>query len=81
MTTPTAGMRFPRRLWWAPGYEVSEVDAFVERIEATLGNVASSGQAVTAVDVQQIKFRTTWREGYDEEMVDKALDSYALRLE
>jgi DivIVA domain-containing protein len=74
-------MRFPRRLWWAPGYEVSAVDAFVERIEATLGNVAWSGQAVTAADVRKAKFRTTWRQGYDEEMVDKALDSYALRLD
>jgi DivIVA domain-containing protein len=81
MTAPTGGAKFPRRPWWAPGYLSSEVDALVDRIEATLaGRIVWSGDAVTAEEVRQAKFRTTWREGYDEEMVDEALDSYAHQL-
>lgn len=82
MTRSPEAARFPRRPWWAPGYLVSEVDALVDRIEATLaGRIVWSNDAVTAEEVRRAKFRTTWREGYDEEAVDDALDCYAQQLD
>ncbi len=81
MTTPAKGMRFPRSPWLAPGYHVSDVDALIERIEATLGGFAWSSQAITAADVRQAMFRTTRRGGYDQRTVDQALDLYAEQLD
>jgi len=82
MTVPMEGTRFPRCQWWVPGYEISEVDALVDRIERTLaGTVIWSAETVSAADVRQATFRTSWRQGYDEEAVDKALDLYAEQLD
>jgi DivIVA domain-containing protein len=71
----TAGRFYRAR--WRPGYQTAEVDEFLARIEATLAGDARSGQVVTAADVEAVKFGTTRRGGYDEQVVDEALDHYA----
>jgi DivIVA domain-containing protein len=71
--------RFPRRAWF-PAYRASEVDALIDRIEATLDGTAGPGQAVTAADVRAARFRTTRRGGYDQSAVDEMLDAYAEQL-
>ena len=71
--------RFPRHAWF-PAYRASEVDALIDRIEATLGGTAGPGQAVTAADVRVARFRTTRRGGYDQSAVDEMLDAYAEQL-
>jgi DivIVA domain-containing protein len=60
-----------------PGYRTADVDEFVARIEATLVAGGQSGPVVTAADVEAVKFGTTRRGGYDEMVVDEALDLYA----
>jgi DivIVA domain-containing protein len=65
------------RARWRPGYQIAEVDELIARIEATLTTGTRPGQAVTAADVQEVKFGTTRRGGYDEQVVDEALDYYA----
>jgi DivIVA domain-containing protein len=62
---------------WRPGYQTAEVDEFIARIEATLAGEARAGHVVTAPDIKTVKFGTTRRGGYDEELVDEALDHYA----
>jgi DivIVA domain-containing protein len=79
MAGQSAGSRF-RRAWVRPGYRPADVDAYIDRIEATLGGTAAPGQAVTAADVRAVQFRVTYRKGYDDRMVDDALDAYAARL-
>jgi DivIVA domain-containing protein len=75
MARDTAGRFYRAR--WRPGYQAAEVDEFIARIEATLAGNARPGQVVTATDVEAVKFGTTRRGGYDEEVVDEALDRYA----
>jgi DivIVA domain-containing protein len=60
---------------------VPEVDALIARIEATLGGTPGTDQAVTAAEVQAARFRTTRRGGYDQSVVDEALEAYAQQLE
>lgn len=72
--------RFPRRSW-SPGYRASEVDALIERIEATLAGTTGPEQAVTAAEVRTARFGTIRRGGYDPSMVDQALEAYAGQLE
>jgi DivIVA domain-containing protein len=80
MSQPAAGNRFPRRSW-RPGYNASDVDELIDRIEATLDGSAGPGQAVTGADVRAALLRATRLRGYDELMVDDALDAYAEQLE
>ena len=75
----TAGS-FPRHKL-GPGYRAAEVDEFIARIEATLSGNARPGQAITAADVQAVKFKVTWRAGYDERTLDVVLDHYAHELD
>ena len=75
MARDTAGRFYRAR--WRPGYQTAEVDEFIARIEATLTTGTRPGQAVTAADVEAAKFGTTRRGGYDEQMVDQALEHYA----
>ena len=63
-----------------PGYQIAEVDELVARIEATIITGTRPGQAVTAADVQAATFGTTRLGGYDEQVVDEALDCYAAAL-
>jgi DivIVA domain-containing protein len=75
----TAGS-FPRRKL-GPGYRAAEVDEFIVRIEATLSGNARPGQAITAADVQGVKFNVTRHGGYDERVMDEVLDHYADELD
>ncbi len=74
------GHRFPIRAWY-PGYRSAEVDALMTRIESSLGAAAGSDRGVTAADVRAARFGVTRRGGYDQSMVDEALEAYAERLE
>jgi DivIVA domain-containing protein len=65
------------RARWRPGYQTAEVDEFIARIEATLTTGTRPGQPVTAADVEAATFGTTRLGGYDEQLVDQALDHYA----
>lgn len=78
MARQTTGRFYLAR--WRPGYQTAEVDEFIARIEATLAADARPGQVVTAADVEAVKFATTRRGGYDEQVVDEALDHYAYGL-
>jgi hypothetical protein len=69
--------RFSRVRYWRPGYQIAEVDELISRIEATLTTGSRPGQAIAAADVEAAKFSTTRRGGYDEQVVDEALDYYA----
>ncbi len=75
----TAGS-FPRRKL-GPGYRAAEVDEFIARIEATLSGNAWPGQAITAADVQAVRFNVTRHGGYDERTMDEVLDHYAHELD
>jgi DivIVA domain-containing protein len=75
----TAGS-FPRRKL-GPGYHAAEVDEFIARIDATLSGNARPGQAITAADVQAVKFKVTRHGGYDERTMDEVLDDYAHELD
>jgi hypothetical protein len=50
-------------------------------LPATLAGTLSPDQAVTAGDARAIKLRITRRGGYDERLVDDALDRYAEELD
>jgi DivIVA domain-containing protein len=64
-----------------PGYTKAEVDAFVERIEGTLGRTLPPDQQVTAQEIRDVIFTTTrLGVGYDEREVDSALDRYEAEL-
>ena len=65
----TAGS-FPRRRL-GPGYRAAEVDDFIARIEATLSGNARPGHAITAADIQAVKFNVTRHGGYDERTMDE----------
>lgn len=71
---------FPRRKL-GPGYRAAEVDEFIARIEATLSGNPRPGQAITAADVQAVKFDVTRHGGYDERTMDEVLDHYAHELD
>jgi DivIVA domain-containing protein len=79
MTGQYDGTRFPRP-WGRPGYRPADVDALIDRIEATLDGTAAPGQALTAAQINAATFRVTRLKGYDELMVDDAMDAYAAQL-
>jgi hypothetical protein len=82
LVTSTAGYTpgsLPRRKLGA-GYRAAAVDEFIARIEATLSGSARAGHAITAGDVQAVKFTVTRHGGYDERTTDAVLDRYAHEL-
>lgn len=59
----------------AEGYDIAEVDAFTDRIRATLGTTLSDD------DVRHVQFTTVrLRAGYDMRAVDEYLDDVIARL-
>ncbi len=68
---------FPRAV---RGYRCDQVDAFVARIEGTLGRRPLYAAPVTAVEIEDVKFGTALR-GYRIQPVDEALDGYVRELE
>jgi DivIVA domain-containing protein len=70
------GQRFRRRAL-RRGYKVDEVDAFLDRVEATLNG--EPGPAVNASEVHEVVFRVRFG-GYDEWQVDLHLDRVERQL-
>ena len=63
------------------GYATADVDAFIDKIEATLGLRPRYGPAVTPADVAAAQFRIVrLRRGYEMREVDEALDRYEEQL-
>ncbi len=71
------GQRFRRRAL-RRGYKVDEVDAFLDRVEATLAGDAV-GPPMTTQDVHDVVFRVRFG-GYDEWQVDLHLDRVERQL-
>jgi DivIVA domain-containing protein len=72
--------RFTRTRYRA-GYSTTDVDAFIDRIEATLGLRPRYGPPVTTAEVVAVQFRLVrLRAGYDMREVDEALDRYEQQL-
>jgi len=66
---------------YRPGYLMADVDAFIDRVEATLGLRPLHGSPVTPADVVAAQFRVVrLRRGYEMREVDEALDLYEERL-
>jgi len=69
------------RTKYRPGYSIAEVDALIERIEATLGLRPRYGPPVLASEVAVAQFRLVrLKPGYEMREVDEALDRYAEQL-
>ncbi|MEV8378306.1 DivIVA domain-containing protein [Kribbella sp. NPDC056861] len=65
------------RVRWREGYDMAEVDAFVERLTATVEN-RYSGPPVTADDIRNVSFTPVrLREGYSVDEVDDFLEQAA----
>ncbi|MDA0636264.1 DivIVA domain-containing protein [Nonomuraea sp. MCN248] len=62
------------------GYDPVQVDALIERIEATLGRGALDLEPVTADEVRSATFASR-RRGYQETAVDFALEAFVVALE
>ena len=73
----TSGQRFRRRAF-RRGYKVDEVDAFLDRVEATLAG-APVDTPVTAQEVRDVEFSVRFG-GYDEWQVDLHLDRLERQL-
>jgi DivIVA domain-containing protein len=64
-----------------PGYEISEVNEFVARIEGTLGRGMPPDHPVTPDEIEGARFTATrFRVGYDEKEVNAALRKYLEEL-
>ncbi|GGO15685.1 hypothetical protein GCM10010116_31560 [Microbispora rosea subsp. aerata] len=72
--------RFPRVMAVRLGYDPDQVDAFVRRIEQTLGLGPLDGPPVTADEIRNAKFAVK-RGGYNETAVDFALDAFIVAVE
>ncbi|HEY8453108.1 MAG: DivIVA domain-containing protein [Micromonosporaceae bacterium] len=73
----TSGQRFRRRAF-RRGYKVDEVDAFLDRVEATLAGQPVD-TPVTAQEVRDVEFSVRFG-GYDEWQVDLHLDRLERQL-
>jgi DivIVA domain-containing protein len=63
------------------GYEISEVNDLIARIEGTLGRSMPPDRRVTPDDLEKARFSATrFRAGYDAREVDAALGKYLEEL-
>ncbi|MFL6051507.1 MAG: DivIVA domain-containing protein [Actinoallomurus sp.] len=62
------------------GYHRNQVDAFIARIEGTLGRAQLFAAPVTAAEVGLVRFAVTLR-GYQGRAVDERLEAYLRELE
>src|SRR5688572_6882828 len=76
MSSASHGQRFRRRAI-RRGYKVDEVDAFLDRVEATLNGAAAA--PISAQEVHDVVFRVRYG-GYDEWQVDLHLDRVERQL-
>src|SRR6187200_2574337 len=76
MSSASHGQRFRRRAI-RRGYKVDEVDAFLDRVEATLNGAAAA--PIAAQEVHDVVFRVRFG-GYDEWQVDLHLDRVERQL-
>ncbi len=66
---------------YRPGYSIVDVEALIERIEATLGLRPRYGPPITAAEVNAAQFRLVrLKPGYEMREVDEALDRYEEQL-
>lgn len=65
-----AGKRFRRRGWFATGYRRTEVDAFLDVVNAMI----LGERSLTTAEVRAVVFHSQWR-GYSEDQVDELLDA------
>ncbi|GII80502.1 hypothetical protein Sru01_54840 [Sphaerisporangium rufum] len=72
--------RFPRVLAVRTGYDPDQVDALIQRIEATLGRGVQTGEPITADEIRGARFATRLG-GYNELAVDYALDAFVVAVE
>ncbi|MDH2430121.1 DivIVA domain-containing protein [Sphaerisporangium sp. TRM90804] len=72
--------RFPRVFGLRNGYDPGQVDALIQRIEATLGRGVVEGAPVTADDIRMARFNVKLG-GYNEVAVDFALDAFVVAVE
>jgi DivIVA domain-containing protein len=73
VTGPAAPAEFTR-VRWSEGYNITEVDQFVQRLLATLDG-RPVAEPVTADEVRNVAFSPVrFREGYDVAEVDQFLD-------
>ncbi len=67
---------------YRPGYSIAEVEALIEKIEATLGLQPRYGPPITAAEVAAAQFRLVrLKPGYEMREVDEALDRYQEQLQ
>lgn len=63
------------------GYDVAEVDEFLDRVVVALDSVPGTPGTLTADDVRTARFKTSkWREGYDLAQVDDLLTQIVATL-
>ncbi|GIH51908.1 DivIVA domain-containing protein [Microbispora rosea] len=72
--------RFPHVMAVRLGYDPGQVDAFVRRIERTLGLGPLDGPPVTADEIRNARFAVKLG-GYNETAVDFALDAFIVAVE
>ncbi|MGW4643781.1 DivIVA domain-containing protein [Sphaerisporangium sp. NPDC004334] len=72
--------RFPRVLGVRTGYDPDQVDALIQRIEATLGRGVLDGPPITAEEIRSARFNAKLG-GYNETAVDYALDAFVIAVE
>ena len=68
---------------WREGYDQDEVDAFLDRAQATLAALEQgrAGSGLTPEDVVSMRFRPTrFRPGYAQDEVDDFLDEVVVAL-
>ncbi|MBF4613103.1 DivIVA domain-containing protein [Curtobacterium sp. VKM Ac-1376] len=68
---------------WREGYDQNEVDAFLDRIRATLAGYEHGHPVdpLTPDDVAAVRFQPTkFREGYAQDQVDDFLDEVVVAL-
>lgn len=65
---------FPLARSGKPGYDVDDVDEFLERAREAFSSIASGAAAITSDDVRHTAFRLVRKDGYSARHVDAALE-------
>ena len=66
---------------WRGGYDIDEVDSFLQRVRLVIAAGPSAAPTLRAVDVVNQRFQPTkFRPGYSQDEVDRLLDRVAHTL-